>query len=174
MRNNYTSVLSKILTSREVSKQDRRTPKAIFDHFDEIYNFQLDPCTSTSKPNNLGTPHYYHYDPDTKVGDNGLTLSWSKYKSVFANPPWANLETWIKKAYYESLDSCTVAVLLPVKSDTNWFHEYVLEKSDIIHFIKGRVIFEGHDNPFILGIAIAIFNPEKEDRTNLRELEVFF
>ncbi len=160
------SVLSKLLTSYTPESQDRRTPKDMFDELDKIFNFQLDPCTSASKPGNLGTPHYY-----TKK-DDGLRQNWSKYKSVFVNPEFAYMPVWLDKSYYESLDSCTVVVLAPVKAETQWWHTYALNEdgrgADEIWWVKGRTTFEDHDNSFIIGIVFLIFNPEKENRRNRR------
>lgn len=44
----------------------------------------------------------------------------------------------------------------PCKTDTAWWHDYAL-KANEIRFVRGRVTFEEHDNPFIIGMAIIIF-----------------
>jgi hypothetical protein len=53
------SILTKLLSHN--GNQDRRTPKILFNELNNEFNFQLDPCTSTEKPNNLGTPYYFKY-----------------------------------------------------------------------------------------------------------------
>jgi len=143
------SVLAKLLSHN--GNQDRRTPLSLFNEINEEFHFELDPCTSTSKPNNLGTPHYFLYPKH-----DGLKEDWSKYKSAFVNPPFKDAYKWIKKCHDESKKGCTVVCLLPSKTETAWWHDYAL-KADEIRFIRRRVTFEGHDNPFIIGMAFIIY-----------------
>ena len=143
------SVLAKLLSHN--GEQDRRTPINLFNEINEEFHFELDPCTSTGKPNNLHTPYYFLFPKQ-----DGLKEDWSKYKSVFVNPPFKYAHQWIKKCYEESKKGCTVVVLLPSKTETAWWHDYAL-KADEIRFIRRRVTFEGHENPFIIGMAFIIF-----------------
>jgi hypothetical protein len=72
------------------------------------------------------------------------------------NPPYGReIGKWIKKAYEESLNGCTVVCLLPSRTDTRWFWDYILGKAEI-RFIKGRLKFGGHKNaaPFPSMIVI--------------------
>ena len=147
--------------------QDVRTPYGLFKQLDDEFHFILDPCSSTSKPNNLGTKHYFVH-PET----DGLKQDWSKFKSIYVNPPFGDCDSWVKKSYYESLKKCTVVTLVPVRTDTNWWHDYAL-LADEIRFVRGRVKFEGYENTFIIGIALLVFNPNKEDRENRILDEVF-
>lgn len=145
------SVLAKLLSHN--GNQDRRTPLSLFNELNAEFNFQLDPCTSTSKPGNLGTPHYFLY-PER----DGLKENWSKYGSVFVNPPFNDAYNWLKKARDESKLGATVVVLLPSKTETRWWHELALQANEI-RFVKRRVTFDGHKDPFIIGIALIIFYP---------------
>lgn len=163
------SVLSRLLTSYTPESQDVRTPLSLFHQLNREFKFDLDPCTSSSKPGNLGTVHYY-----TTLND-GLSQNWHKYRSVFVNPPWAKITPWMNKAYYESLHECTVVVLCPVRSETKWWHTFALgvpkygnRGCDEIRFIEGRMQFDGHDNQFVIGIALLVFNPDKENRRRSR------
>lgn len=148
------SVLAKLLSHN--GNQDRRTPISIFRELDKEFDFKLDPCTSTSKPNNLGTPHYFLY-PEK----DGLKEDWSQYGTAFVNPPFKDAKTWIAKAQAESRKGITVVVFLPSKTETAWWHDYAL-KADEIRFVRRRVTFEGHKDPFIIGMAVIIFRPRKE------------
>jgi phage N-6-adenine-methyltransferase len=148
------SVLAKLLSHK--GNQDRRTPMAIFDELNKEFNFKLDPCTSTSKPGNLNTPHYFLY-PEK----DGLVEDWSRYGSVFCNPPFKHALKWIKKAKEEAEKGCTVVMFLPSKTETAWWHDYAL-KADEIRFVRKRVIFEGHKDPFIIGMSIIIFKDNRK------------
>jgi len=55
------------------------------------------------------------------------------------NPPYGReIGKWVKKAYQEG----GVVGLLPARTDTKWFHDYIYGKAKI-RFLKGRVKFSG-------------------------------
>lgn len=59
------------------------------------------------------------------------------------NPPYGKeIKLWIKKAYEESLKGCLVVCLIPARTDTLWWHNYVVNGE--IRFIKGRLKFGGN------------------------------
>ena len=128
------SVLAKLLSHN--GNQDRRTPFAIFKELDGEFHFQLDPCTSTSKPNNLGTPNYFLYPEQ-----DGLKENWSRYGNAFVNPPFKYASVWAKKCMEESKKGITVVLFLPSKTETAWWHDYALKASEI-RFVRRRVTFE--------------------------------
>ena len=145
------SVLAKLLTHRSSTNQDRRTPLGLFRELNDEFHFGLDPCTSTSKPNNLATPHRFLWPEQ-----DGLSEPWHPYGSAFVNPPFRDAKKWIAKAKAEAELGCTVVVLLPSKTETAWWHDYAL-KADEIRFVRGRITFEDHTDPFIIGIALIVF-----------------
>lgn len=147
------NIITKLLTHN--TNQDRRTPLSLFEELNKEFHFQLDPCTSTEKPGNLGTPHYFLY-PEK----DGLKEDWYPYGSVFVNPPFKYATKWICKAMEESKKGATVVILLPSKTDTAWWHDYALKASEI-RFVRGRVTFEEYKDPFIIGIALIIFKYNK-------------
>jgi len=109
------------------------TPEKLYQELNKIYKFKLDPCCDE-----LNKKHDKNYF--TKK-DNGLIQDWSKYKSVFMNPPYGReIKSWVKKAYEENKKGCLVVCLLPARTDTKWFHDYIYKKHRI-DFIKGRLRF---------------------------------
>ena len=59
---------------------------------------------------------------------------------VFCNPPYGReLPKWVKKCYEES-HHADVVMLIPARTDTRWFHDYIYGKAEI-RFIKGRLKF---------------------------------
>jgi len=57
------------------------------------------------------------------------------------NPPYGRvMNNWMKKAYEESQNGAVVICLIPARTDTKWFHDYIWGKSEI-RFIKGRLKF---------------------------------
>lgn len=115
-----------------VSKSyEHYTPRALFDYLDETYHFTLDPCAATYGPP-LCPNNYYPWD-------DGLSKEWTG--SVFMNPPYGRqLPEWVKKASESAWSTAECVVgLLPARTDTKWFHEYVLGNQ--IRFIRGRISF---------------------------------
>ena len=67
--------------------------------------------------------------------------------TVYCNPPYGReISKWIKKAYEENLKGTKIVLLLPARTDTKWFHEYIYNKHEI-RFIKGRLKFNDGKNP---------------------------
>ena len=65
------------------------------------------------------------------------------------NPPYGReIGKWVKKAYEESRKKNTMVVaLLPARTDTKWFHEYIYEMYGVkIEFLKGRLKFGNSKN----------------------------
>lgn len=74
---------------------------------------------------------------------------------MFCNPPYSNIAQWVEKAYRETKQDNTIVVLLiPSRTDTKYFHDYIYQRSEI-RFVKGRIRFSGKDNaPFPSMIVI--------------------
>lgn len=110
------------------------TPQDFFMTLDEEFDFTLDPCCTKE---NRKCDKYY-----TKE-DDGLSKSWDN-EYTFMNPPYGReIGKWVKKAS-EQQGGVAVA-LLPARTDTKWFHDYIYNKAEI-RFIKGRLKFGGSKN----------------------------
>ena len=106
------------------------TPQSFFDALNREFSFTLDPCSTHE--NAKCEKHY------TKE-DDGLSQSWGG-EVVFCNPPYGReLPKWVKKCYEESRHA-DVVMLIPARTDTRWFHDYIYGKAEI-RFIKGRLKF---------------------------------
>lgn len=65
--------------------------------------------------------------------------------SVFCNPPYGRaLGEWVRKAYEEAQAGTTVVLLIPARTDTAYFHDYIYGKAEI-RFLRGRLHFEDED-----------------------------
>lgn len=111
------------------SSDEWETPQHIIDQLNEEFHFTLDPCASHS---NHKCDRYF-----TKE-DDGLSKKWGGV--VFCNPPYSQIAKWIKKASEEAEEGTTVVLLIPARTDTRWFHDYIYGKHEI-RFIKGRLHF---------------------------------
>lgn len=146
--------LKTMLSSKDM---DWETPQDFFDKLNEEFHFTLDPC-ATSKTAKCNK--YY-----TKE-NNGLIQDWGD-NIVFCNPPYGSeIKKWVKKCYEESKNpNATIVMLIPARTDTAYFHDYIYNKAEI-RFIKGRLKFNGNQKgsgsaPF--PSMIVIFKSPKEE-----------
>lgn len=122
----------KVMLSSE--KMDWGTPQDFFDELNKEFNFTLDPCAT---PKTAKCKKYY------TENDNGLIQNWSG-ETVFCNPPYGSeIKHWVKKCHDEGGGRTKVVMLIPARTDTRYFHEYIYHKAEI-RFIKGRLKFEGN------------------------------
>jgi len=104
-----------------------RTPKGLYDALNAEFQFNDDPC------------------PLSDNGIDGLLRTWGT--STFMNPPYGkHISKWMMKAFAESQQGKTVVCLVPARTDTRWWHEWVIGKPCETRFIKGRLTFEGQTN----------------------------
>lgn len=109
------------------------TPQYLFDSLNKEFHFTLDPCATSS---NAKCKRYYTKD------DDGLGKDWSG-EIVFCNPPYGReLAKWVEKSFLESKKKNTkVVMLIPARTDTRWFHDFIYNKASEIRFIRGRIKF---------------------------------
>ena len=78
--------------------------------------------------------------------------------TVWCNPPYSRVADWARKAAEEQQNGTTTVMLVPARTDTKWFHEYVYEKRGVsIQFIKGRLKFSGAMNSAPFPSMIVVF-----------------
>ena len=89
--------------------------------------------------------------------DNSLSQDWSGNR-VFLNPPYGRaLKDWVKKAYEEGQkDNTMVVMLIPARTDTQYWHDYVM-KADEIRFVRGRIKFGDETNSAPFPSAVVVF-----------------
>ena len=113
-------------------KQDWCTPQQFFDELDAEFHFVLDAAAThqNSKCKRCFTPV-----------DDGLIQNWDVGGAVYCNPPYGKeIGLWVKKAYEEAQKGTTIVMLIPARTDTKYFHEYIYHKAEI-RFVKGRLKF---------------------------------
>lgn len=137
-------------------KMDWCSPQALFNELDREFNFTLDAAASDT---NAKCDQYYTEEQDA------LSLPWCG--SVFCNPPYGReIGKWVKKAYAASNSGATVVMLIPARTDTSYWHEYIFPYAEI-RFLPGRISFED-DNGNAAGrapfpSAIVIFRTDTKD-----------
>lgn len=109
------------------------TPQDFFDKLDNEFHFTLDAAATdkTAKCSIYFTPK-----------NDGLKNPWDLTKgAVFCNPPYGReISKWVEKAYTEALKGIQIVLLIPARTDTTYFHDFINGKAEI-RFIKGRLKF---------------------------------
>jgi site-specific DNA-methyltransferase (adenine-specific) len=129
--------------------EEWETPQCLFDKLNAEFHFTLDPCCTDE--NAKCEKHY------TKMQD-GLLQDWTG-ETVFCNPPYGRaMPKWIEKCYKHKLDGGTAVMLIPARTDTKAFHEWIYNQSEI-RFIKGRLKFGKSKNSAPFPSMIVVFKP---------------
>jgi len=111
------------------------TPRELFEELDKEFNFTLDLCAS--KDNKKCEKYYSEKEDALKQNPKG--------EIVFCNPPYGKfIKLFVKKCYELSKENIVV-LLIPARTDTIYFHDYIYGKAEL-RFIKGRLKFGGNQN----------------------------
>jgi len=116
--------------------QTWKTPTKLYEKLDKEFNFDFDPCPNNAK-----------FD--------GLKISWKSCN--FVNPPHKTQNLWIKKAINEADKGNKSVMLLPARTDSKIFHDFIFPLSDEIRFIKGRLHYNDAKNSALFPSMIVIF-----------------
>jgi phage N-6-adenine-methyltransferase len=154
-------------------KDEWETPRWLFDFLDDEYNFQVDVAATQQ---NALCPGYYTKEDDALSLDTWIDDDFDEHDQIigegiyrfFMNPPYSGgkIGLFMKKAYEEYEKGAFVASLIPVNSDTGYWHKYVMKATEI-RFIEGRVKYIGYDksgnkikNSPTFPSCVVIFDPD--------------
>ncbi len=162
------------------------TPQEAFDQLNAEFHFTLDACASEA---NYKCVSFFSKE------NNGLIQDWvkaSKGGAIFVNPPYNKPEQpckakchkkicakrgyhcqqyqpgtgdWVAKAFEQSQRGVTVVMLLPARTDTEWFHHYCLRGE--LRAVKGRLNFNGASNGAPFPSMIVIFHKVEQQRKEI-------
>ena len=127
------------------------TPQELFDELDSEFHFELDVCANES---NHKCDKYYTKEQD------GLLMPWVADGAIWCNPPYGReIGKWVNRSWHAS-SNATVVMLLPARTDTRWFHDYIYKKPNVeVRFIKGRLKFGNSKNSAPFPSMIVVFRP---------------
>ena len=86
-----------------------------------VSKFDCDVCCSQEN-----IPAKYYYKDGLK---DGLYSDWKEYN--WCNPPFDQCDKWVKKAYNEQLQGRTSVLLIPVRTETAYWHNYILYNPNV-------------------------------------------
>ena len=119
------------------------TPQEFYDELNKEFHFETDVCAipENAKCENFFTP-----------GIDGLKQEWSG--TCWCNPPYGReIGKWVEKA---AKSRALTVMLIPARTDTKWFHDYIYNKAEI-RFIRGRLKFGGGKNSAPFPSMVVIF-----------------
>lgn len=119
------------------------TPVWLYTELDTEFHFNDDPC------------------PLSDYGIDGLLREWGT--RTYCNPPYGkHIDKWMMKAYQEAQNGKLIVCLVPSRTDTRWWQTWVMKSTneliaDEIRFLKGRLVFQGQNNPAPFPSAVVIY-----------------
>ena len=141
---------SGLFTSRT---EEWETPLYVFNVLNVEFDFQVDVCATSE---NAKCKIFFNKDID------GLKQEWSPFR-CWMNPPYGkNISKWMNKAYSESQRGALVVCLIPARTDTKWWHEWVMKAAEV-RFISGRISFGDKKQSAPFPSCVVIFYPELEN-----------
>lgn len=147
--------MNKLKVHFSSNRLDWETPDDLFYELDNVYQFDLDVC---AQRHNAKCKRYI---PPER---NGLVQSWKG--NCWMNPPYGRtIKQWVEKAFNEwQKGGCCVVCLLPARTDTAMFHNYIWDaaigrpfEGVQVHFLRGRLTFKGASNPAPFPSMIVVF-----------------
>lgn len=124
----------------EYNENDYKTPPMLYQKALDKWNipfFFLDVCCS--EPNIPAMGRYINGIVD------GLNANWLSYN--WCNPPFNECSKWIKKAYEEQQKGNKTAMLIPVRTETKYWHDYILHNPRVtIEWLRKGYRFLNKDN----------------------------
>lgn len=151
----------------EGDKEDRDSRFTPHDFMADIYaafgEIDLDPC------GHVLSPIVARRRILLSEGGDGLVDAWSG-RLAFVNPPFSQLLKWLRRAHdqWQAGNVETIVCLVPVRTDSSWFHETLSAAADI-YLLKGRVRFlnsqgKGQHTPFSMMVLALGATAEQKAR----------
>ena len=144
---------------------DWRTPRDLFAALDDEFKFLVD--AAASHENHL-CPVYWTAE------DDGLKQNWTMVAGpIWCNPPYGrDIGRWVKKAAQAAECGQTVVLLVFVRSDTQWWHQWAMRATEW-RLIRGRLAFTrgtGEIGPAPAASVVLVFRGAHARRSSERIL----
>lgn len=144
-------MLPEVRLRPEDDENSRYTPRALILQLHREFGFTVDVASAAETPAAQIIGRFW-----TKA-DDGLKQSWAGER-VWCNPPFDDLETWIKKAWFE-LAAPLVVMLIPAnRTEQPFWHKWIEPQRDnggplTTRFIAARIEFGFPGNPEGVGVG---------------------
>ena len=126
-------------------------PRTFFATLNDEFQFTLDPCATRE---NATCARYF------TMKERGLAKDWG-HRRVFCNPPYARaISAWVQKCYLAAMQGATVVLLIPSRTDTRCFHDWIYGKAEL-RFVRGRLKFGDGSQSAPFPSLVAIYRPAR-------------
>ena len=126
------------------SRQDYETPREFLAEAKFYLGIDEWQCDLAASPENAVCPRFITEEEDALVTPWPTGDGWN-----WCNPPFADIEPWVQRAWEETQRHkprheplCRVAMLVPAAVGANWWRDWVHEKADVL-LLNGRLSFDG-------------------------------
>lgn len=146
----------------KLDRDSRFTPPDFLEHVEAAFGpIDLDPCGHRMSPVNARKRILL------EEGGDGLVDDWQG-RLVFMNPPYSALLQWLRRAHEQWSEGNvgTVVCLVPVRTDSEWFHTTLAPVADIF-LLQGRVRFlnrAGKAQPTPFSLMLVTLGASREAR----------
>ena len=135
-------------------RQDWATPWRLLETLNNEFHFQLDACATAE----TACCKYFYTE-------GALAKAWAD--PTWCNPPYGRaIGRWVEKGFREAREhGNTVVMLLPSRTDTQWWHDYCLKASEI-RFLRWRLCFDDSQRkraPFPSAVVVFRGSARKEN-----------
>jgi len=88
----------------------------------------------------------------------------SRRRGILQSPYGREIGKWVQKAFEEARGGYPIVLLIPARTDTAYFHDYIYGKAEI-RFVRGRLRFTDDDgnaaDPAPFPSMVVIYNGER-------------
>lgn len=140
------------------SVQDVRTPPELLTAIADAFHVT---CwardLAATAANSVAAIQSQHYGPGSKLGEDSLVAEWPDHGDLWLNPPFGDIEPWVKKCAEWRPRAGRIFVLLPAATGANWFLRHVWNRAHVV-MLTPRVTFTGHSSPYPKDCVVAVFS----------------
>ena len=140
--------------------QAARTPRRLLDQLNREFGpFDFDPCPAVPA----------QMDSERRTVDNLDPASIWGHRN-FVNPPYDDVGAWLEKAVHEADEHGAMSLfLIPARTWTAWFHDWVMPFASVVRFLRGVVAFEGYATPLSTPLMLVLIEGQERGHP-LRQL----
>ena len=122
-----------------------RTPQYIIDYVKKHFGEYYDPCP-------------YNPEFDKTKDKDGLLEDWGKV--TYCNPPYSEVNKWVRKGHEEYKKGKTVIMLIKVRNLATIYAEKYMKEAEIVLLPK-KIIFPGYKSYCRFGSVMLIYRANK-------------
>lgn len=144
---------TKYIENRWTSEQAVGTPPAFLRVVEWLLQDRIAWDLACTKENAVA-PRYFDYP-----AVDSLAQDWNQCEGLcWINPPFNNIAAFAKKAA-ESRNR--IAMLIPASVGTNYFADFIDGHAKSVVFVRPRIRFVGHKEPFPKDLMLCVFETDR-------------